>query len=225
VTTLALVMTTGVLALGAGAHGLDLFHGFAPGDDLAEDRVARALGRGGGVIEKGVVHGIDEELAGGRIRVAGAGHGHGVGLVFQAAFRLVLDRLAGGLFAHIGIHPAALDHKSRDDAVEDQPVVVARFHVIQEIRHAFRGFVREERNGDVAHRGFKFHHDRLLGRGLAGQAKRQNANGRKQEKFGSGHETAPWGWGLAFALAMARTGASTARKASAVLFSAVSTNT
>src|SRR6218665_2288720 len=73
-----------ILGLGpaAGGAGLDLVERGNAADHLAKRGVAMAIGVGG--VEHGVVLHIDEELRGGRIRIAGARHGDGVALVLQA---------------------------------------------------------------------------------------------------------------------------------------------
>src|SRR4051794_2013696 len=62
----------------ADLDGLDLVDDVHAGDDLAEDGVA---GRVGVLVEELVVGDVDEELAGGAVRVVGAGHGDGAALV------------------------------------------------------------------------------------------------------------------------------------------------
>src|SRR6218665_1724057 len=64
-----------ILVLGppAGGGGLALVGRGPAADDLAKHGVAMAIGVGG--VEHGVVLHIDEELRGGRIRIAGARHG------------------------------------------------------------------------------------------------------------------------------------------------------
>src|SRR5690606_18087654 len=121
---------------------------------------------GGGVVQEAVVGHVDEELRGGRVRVAGAGHGHGVVGVFQTVLGFVRDRCVRVLLFHAGLKAAALHHAARDRAVEHGAVVVALVHVSQKILGRLGGLVGVEFEGDdtvtgdvqfdlgVAHGGF-----------------------------------------------------------------------
>ncbi len=122
-----------VEALAARLHALDGVHDLGALHDLAEHGVAPALGGRSGVVQEAVVGHVDEELRGGRVRIAGAGHGHGVVVVLQAVLRLVLDGRIGALLVHAGLEAAALDHEAGDHAVEDRVVVVALLHVGEEV--------------------------------------------------------------------------------------------
>ena len=95
------------------AHGLGfnlgnfvhILHAFG---HFAENAVTPAVRGGGAVVEKIVVHQIDEELGSGAMRIAGAGHGQGAALVLEAVVCFVGHRLAGGLFVHARAKAAAL---------------------------------------------------------------------------------------------------------------------
>src|SRR5690606_37961180 len=63
-----------VKALAACLDAFDLLDDLGALDDLAEDGVAPAVGRGRGEVQEVVVGDVDEELGSGRVRVAGAGH-------------------------------------------------------------------------------------------------------------------------------------------------------
>ena len=134
-----------VKAFAAGGHGLDGVHHVLAGDDFAEDGVAPALRRGGGVVEKAVVGHVDEELRGGRVRVARAGHGHHADGVVQALgdgfAPFVLDRGAGGFLLVVLVKAAALHHEAFDDTVKDGAVVELVVHVLQKVFNGFGGFV------------------------------------------------------------------------------------
>src|SRR5690606_35565422 len=90
-------------------------------------------------------------------------HAHAVELQLRRA--LVLERLAPDrLPAAAGAgRVAALDHEVRDDAVEDDAVVVAVFDVGDEILASERSDLRVELELDLALRGFQF--DSGLGHG------------------------------------------------------------
>ncbi len=100
------------------------------------------------MIEKTIVLVVDEELGGSRVGIHGTSHGEGAAFVFQPVVRLVLDWSTGGLFPHIFIEPAALDHEALDDPMEDGPVVETRVHVGQEVRYGRRGLVGIELDSD-----------------------------------------------------------------------------
>src|SRR6267378_2364412 len=107
-------------------------------DDLAEHAVAPTLGVGRRVIEKIVVLDADEKLARGRMRLGGPRHGYGIAVVLEAVAGLVLDGSFGGLLAHSGLEPSALNHEAVDDAVKHGIGVEPRFDVGEEILDRFR---------------------------------------------------------------------------------------
>ena len=109
------------------------------------------------MIQKIVVHQIDEELGRGAVRVTGAGHGNGAALVFQAIVGLVFHSLAGGLFVHARAQTAALNHEAGDHAVKDGIFIKAVVHILQKIGHGFGGLVLKKFNQDIAGRGFQQH--------------------------------------------------------------------
>jgi hypothetical protein len=57
------------------------------------------------VVQEAVVHGVDEELGGCAVRIAGASHGNGVLVVLQAVLGFVLDGSSGFLLLHAAAKP------------------------------------------------------------------------------------------------------------------------
>jgi hypothetical protein len=74
------------------------------------------------------------------VRRRGAGHGQRVLVVLEAVLGFVLDGGVGWLLLHAWLETAALDHEVVDHAVEDGVVVVAGFHVGQEVGDRLRRF-------------------------------------------------------------------------------------
>ena len=109
------------------------------------------------MVQKVVVHQIDEKLGRGAVRVAGAGHGEGAALVLQTVVGLVLHGLAGVLFIHARAHAAALNHEAGDHAVEDGIFIKAVVHILQKVGDGLGSLVRKKFDQDVAGRGFQQH--------------------------------------------------------------------
>ena len=122
----------------AGLYGFDFLHHVHALRHLAEHGVTPALRVFATVVEKGVIHGIDEELCGGRVRVAGARHGQGAGEILESVVGFVLDFGAGRFFLHAGGHAATLDHEAGDDTVKDRAIVETLVHVSEEIGRGLR---------------------------------------------------------------------------------------
>ena len=137
-------------AAAAGLDGLDLVHHVSAGHHLAEHRIAPALGRWRGVVQKAVVGHVDEKLCRGRVRVAGAGHGHGVVGVLEAVVGFVLDGRIRVLLLHAGLKTAALHHETGDHTMEDRVVVVALVYIRQEVLDRLGRLVGVEFEGDDA---------------------------------------------------------------------------
>ena len=151
-----------MVAVAFGGDVFNLINHILAFDHFAEYGVAPAVQARFGVVQKGVVFGIDEKLGGCAVRGLGARHGDGVFVVFQAVLRFVLDWIAGGFFAHVFVHAAALDHKSFDNAVENQAVVKAVFHILLEVGGGNRGFFVVELDADGAEVGVQFDHAGIL---------------------------------------------------------------
>lgn len=152
---------TGNVAVEAARAGLHLGDGVdhvRAGHDLAEDGVAPALRRGGGVVEEVVVHHVDEELRRGGVRIHRAGHGDRVAVVLKTVGGLVLDRRVRFLLVHAREETAALDHEARDDAVEDLAVVKAFSDIGFEVGGRERGAFMVELDVDDAHVGGEANH-------------------------------------------------------------------
>jgi hypothetical protein len=147
-----------VEALVAGAHGADLVDHVHAFDDLAEDTVAPALAGRRAEVQEVVIDGVDEELGGRRVRIAGARHRDRAALVLQAVGRLVLDRLAGVLLVHARLEAAALDHEVADHAVEDGVVVMPGLDVGNEVGRGLRGLFGVQFEGDDAVVGGQLDH-------------------------------------------------------------------
>src|SRR5829696_8197589 len=130
-----------------GDDGVDHLHAL---DDLAEHGVAPALRGLALEVEGRVVGHVDEELGRGAVRVRGAGHGEGAAVVGDAVVRLVLDRRPGGLLLHVGSEAAALDHEAGDHPVKDRAVVLAGFHVVEEVLDGLRSLAGVELDHDLA---------------------------------------------------------------------------
>src|SRR3954451_5484041 len=137
----------------AGGQLGDLVHHVHAGHHLAEHRVAVAVAARVAPVEEGVVVDVDEELRGCRVRIRRARHGDGADVVLQSrldrALRLVGDRTARLLLAEIVIEAAALDHETVNDAMEHRAVVMAVFHVLQEVLDGLRslGGIKLEADG------------------------------------------------------------------------------
>lgn len=147
----------------------DLAYDIHARDYFAEDGVAVALRGFVFEVEECVVGSVDEELAGGGIRIAGTRHGDGADGVFQAVVRFVVDGFVCGFLGKIRGKAAALNHKAVDNAVEDGVVVKAFAGVADEVGDGFRRFGFVERQADVAHIGFD--DSMCLGLGVEGCGK------------------------------------------------------
>src|SRR5215211_2352712 len=99
-------------------------------------------------VEPGRLLGRDDE------ELAAVGVGSAIGHGKRPAHDPVLVDLILELVARAtGARPlraAALDHEVLDDAVEDEPVVVAVTRELQEVAHGLRGILVEERDGHRA---------------------------------------------------------------------------
>ena len=147
----------------------DLLHDIHARSHFAEDGIAVALRGFVFEVEKCVVGSVDEELAGGGIRIAGTRHGDGADGVFQAVVRFVVDGFICGFLGKVCGKAAALNHKAVDHAVENGVVVKAFAGVVDEVGDGFRCFGFVERQADVAHIGFD--HGVCLGLGVEGCGK------------------------------------------------------
>lgn len=135
------------------------------------------------MVEEGVVHGIDEELRRGGMRVHGAGHGQRAGEVLEAVVGFVLDRRTRGFLLQPGCKAAALDHEARNHAVEDRAAVETSLNVIQEITHRARRLVGVQLGLDDAEVGGDAHLRVGLGRIGGVGAEGQGEKGEQQEFF------------------------------------------
>ena len=147
----------------------DLLHDIHARSHFAEDGIAVALRGFVFEVEECVVGSVDEELAGGGIRIAGTRHGDGADGVFQAVVRFVVDGFVGGFLGKIRGKAATLNHEAVDNAVEDGVVVKAFAGVADEVGDGFRCFGFVERQADVAHIGFDY--GVCLGLGVEGCGK------------------------------------------------------
>ena len=166
----------GVGALRGRGHrsdGVDRLHARS---HLAEDRVAPARSGGSGEVKRGIVHQIDEELAGGTVHDGGARHGDGSAQVLETVVRLVLDGRLGRFLDHVGSEASALDHEPAHHPVEDGPVVVPRLHVGEEVGHRDRRLRGVELEGDVTLAGLE-DHDRVAGAGSRGGRRGRSRRG------------------------------------------------
>ena len=122
---------------------------------VAVDDGAVVRGFGGKAAADGerIVLGVDEELGRGRMRVRGTGHGDRVLVVLEAVLGFVFNGGVGRLLLHAWLETAALDHETVDDAMEDGAVIMAGFHVGQEVGDRFRGFLVEQFDGHGAQVG------------------------------------------------------------------------
>jgi hypothetical protein len=131
----------------------DSVHHIHASGDFTEHCVAKAILTR--VIEHGVVFHVDEELAGGAVRHAGAGHGDAAAHVFQAVARLDGDGGSGFLLIHLRIKATALDHETWDDPMENGAGVVTALDVVGEVLGADWSFGRVEFEFDGAFGGFE----------------------------------------------------------------------
>ena len=149
----------------------DLLNDIHTRSHFAEDGIAVALRGFVFEVEECVVGSIDEELAGGGIRIAGTRHGDGADGVFQAVVRFVVDGFVGGFLGKVRGKAAALNHKAVNNAVENGVVVKAFARVADEVGDGFRCFGFVERQADIAHIGFD--NGVGLGLGVEGCGKRE----------------------------------------------------
>lgn len=168
-----LTFTTG----GHCGHRIDDFLALA---HLAEDAVAPAILSW--IVEEAVILEIDEELGAGAVRIRRAGHGEGALDVLEAVFRLVLDVAVGFLLLHVRSEAAALHHEVRDHAVEDQAVVKALLHILDEVGDADGSlggveFEFEGTFGGLHHDFHRFCVTHGLGGGCAGQSSKREYEG------------------------------------------------
>jgi hypothetical protein len=85
------------------------------------------------VVEERIVRMVDEELCRRAVRSGGARHGDRATLAHR----------------HVGLVTAGLNHEIGNHPVEDQPVVIARLRVRQEVLHAEGCLVGIETDQDV----------------------------------------------------------------------------
>lgn len=149
----------------------DLLHDIHARSYFAEDGIAVALRGFVFEVEECVVGSIDEELAGGGIRIAGARHGDGADGVFQAVVCFIVNGFVCGFLGKVRGKAAALNHKAVDHAVENGVVVKAFAGVADEVGDGFGRFGFVERQADVAHIGFD--NGVGLGLGVEGCGKRK----------------------------------------------------
>ena len=143
-----MVAAVGSLYLG------DFLHHFHTRCNFAEHRIAVALRGFVFEVQKLIVGGVDEKLAGSGIGIAGTRHGDGANSVLQAVVGFVANGFVGGFLYHVGCESAALNHEAVDDAVEDGVVVKAFAGVADEVGDGFRRFGFIQRQADIAHIGF-----------------------------------------------------------------------
>ena len=160
-----MVAAVGSLYLG------DFLHHFHTRCNFAEHRIAVALRGFVFKVQKRIVGGVDEKLAGSGIRIAGTRHGDGADSVLQSVVGFVANGFVGGFLYHIGCESAALNHEAVDDAVEDGVVVKAFAGVADEVGDGFGRFGFVERQADIAHIGFD--NGVGLGLGVEGCGKRE----------------------------------------------------
>src|SRR6267154_2298854 len=112
------------------------------------------------VVEKAVVLDVDEELSARRMRVRRARHRNGSQFVFQARLEgesgLVFYWSTGRLLAHSRLEPAALNHKTVDDAVKYGAIVETALGVLKKIRDRLGSLVGIELERKTAHIGLEF---------------------------------------------------------------------
>lgn len=133
-----------------GGDRIDHMHAI---DHFAEYAVTPAVRRGAGVIQEGIVLKVDEELAGGRMRVWSAGHGNAAAHVRKAVGRLIFNRCLVRLVGHVRRQTTTLDHEAGNDAVEQRAVIEALINISQYIGHGFRGSLGIQLNDDIAKAG------------------------------------------------------------------------
>ena len=134
---------------------VDHVHAFAY---FAKHRVTPAASVFAAVVEKIVIHQVDEELRGRRVRVGSARHRQGAAVVLEAVVGFILDGGIIGLLAHLRIHAAALDHKAGDDAVENQAVKKTAVDVFEEVGSAQGRLLGEELDLDRTHGSIHLQH-------------------------------------------------------------------
>src|SRR5260221_4764803 len=146
-----------VKAAVAGGDCLDLIDHVAAFHDLPENTVTEAVRVGGAEIQEVVIHDIEEELRGCRVRIRRARHGHSVSIVLQTLARFVFYRGAPRFLLEPRFETAALYHESVDHAMEDRVVVKAVAHVLQEILRGYRRLFGIEFDDSVAHLDLQFY--------------------------------------------------------------------
>jgi len=84
-------------------------------------------------IQKVVINEVNEKLGTGRMRIRRSSHRDASSHVRQTVRRFILDVFMRGLLVHIGSKTTALDHKIRNDAMEDRAVVMTFISVTLEV--------------------------------------------------------------------------------------------
>ena len=130
--------------------------------DLAEYRIAPAVGSLVAMIEKAIVGDVDKELRSRRMRVRGAGHGDRAADVFQAVIGFVADRGAAALAAESGSETAALDHEIVDHPVKQGAVVEALFDIVLEVARRNGRLVEIEFDANGSEVGLQRYHGVVL---------------------------------------------------------------
>src|SRR6202050_3540307 len=142
------------LALSGGNRGnaFDHIHALRDATKYCVAVPARSL------IEEIVVGQIDEELRGGAVDFIGARHRQRAALIAHSVGGLVAHRRMGFLLCEIAGQSAALDHESRDDAMEDRAVEEAFIDVTEKILHRLRRILGVQLYGEGAMRGLEANH-------------------------------------------------------------------
>jgi hypothetical protein len=90
------------------------------------------------MVEKSIVHKVDEKLRGGTIDYGGSCHGQGTSRIFQAIISLVFYLGIGLLHFHLLGKTAPLDHETVDHTMVDRTVIVAFLRIGHEVFHTDR---------------------------------------------------------------------------------------
>lgn len=107
------------------------------------------------LVQEAVIHGIDEELSGSAVRIAGASHGNRTPCIRETIAGLILDGAISLLLGQAWVHATTLNHELSDNPMENSSVVVLFVHIVQEVLNGFRGFVRIQFDLDRSLGGFQ----------------------------------------------------------------------
>ena len=125
----------GVHTGATGFHAFDLVDDILAFGDFTENAVTpTVLSR---IVEEIVVVDVDEELGRCGMRIGRSRHRDTVFFIGQTVVRFIFNRCVRFFLVHAGLKPAALNHETVDNAMENGIVVMSRTNLGQKV---FNGF-------------------------------------------------------------------------------------